>query len=509
MLLQITAYSTVLFVNFIFLLVLSLFLIRRKNYKGALLLGYVMAAAAWWSLMGALEGSVYGSANKVLLSQLSYLGITLAGPMWLLFSIEFAQYDKNAFRWVKYLLTVFVIFACTVVFTNEYHHLLWTSTRAVSEGGFATVVYEHGPLFYVHMIGQYLCLASGVGLLAYYASKQMVETKRLVRNTLLSIIFPWIANIAYIYIPSFENGYDLTPIAFAATGLVLSYSFFRNKYFELLPAAREKVLDSITSGIVITNARGEVIETNVAAKKMMGDDSKKGTTIMGRGMFINTAEGFEVFIKKLNVWVEVMRTALLDDKKRAVGYIYYLHNITKQKNEREKIKKSEFLFSSIINFLPDPVFVIDEKGVVINWNKAMETMTGIKSEVMVGKGDYAYSVPFYGKKRPMLVDLVLKGISTSKYYKGQDIHREGETLSVYLEGKNQVVLCVAKPLYDNYGRKVGAIEIVRDVTAQKNAERELHERIETLDKLNDIMLRREKRLSELSSRLKNQSSQDE
>jgi hypothetical protein len=33
-------------------------------------------------------------------------------------------------------------------------------------------------------------------------------------------------------------------------------------------------------------------------------------------------------------------------------------------------------------------------------------MTGTRKSEMIGKGDHAYYVPFYGDRRPMLVDLV-------------------------------------------------------------------------------------------------------
>ncbi len=40
-------------------------------------------------------------------------------------------------------------------------------------------------------------------------------------------------------------------------------------------------------------------------------------------------------------------------------------------------------------------------------NKAMEEMTGVPAADMMGKGDYAYTVPFYGKPRGQLMDLIL------------------------------------------------------------------------------------------------------
>jgi PAS domain S-box-containing protein len=61
----------------------------------------------------------------------------------------------------------------------------------------------------------------------------------------------------------------------------------------------------------------------------------------------------------------------------------------------------------IIDFLPDATFVIDRKGAVIAWNRAIETMAGIKAKDMLGKGHNVYVIPFYGKRRPKLADLVL------------------------------------------------------------------------------------------------------
>jgi hypothetical protein len=44
--------------------------------------------------------------------------------------------------------------------------------------------------------------------------------------------------------------------------------------------------------------------------------------------------------------------------------------------------------------------------VVIAWNRAIEMMTQVKAEDILGKGEYEYSLPFYKKRRPILIDLV-------------------------------------------------------------------------------------------------------
>jgi len=70
-------------------------------------------------------------------------------------------------------------------------------------------------------------------------------------------------------------------------------------------------------------------------------------------------------------------------------------------------QESQRRLTDIINFLPDATLVIDADGHVIAWNRAVEEMTGVPAEEMLGKGDYEYAIPFYGERRPILIDLVL------------------------------------------------------------------------------------------------------
>jgi PAS domain S-box-containing protein len=61
---------------------------------------------------------------------------------------------------------------------------------------------------------------------------------------------------------------------------------------------------------------------------------------------------------------------------------------------------------AIIEFLPDATFVIDLTGKVIMWNSAMELLTSISRDSILGKTDYEYALPFYGERRPMLANLI-------------------------------------------------------------------------------------------------------
>jgi len=89
----------------------------------------------------------------------------------------------------------------------------------------------------------------------------------------------------------------------------------------------------------------------------------------------------------------------------AIENAHLFDEIKRQERQAHEMQRR---MADIINFLPDATLVIDRDGKVIAWNHALELMTGTSAEEIVGKGDYAYSVPLYGERRPILIDLVLQ-----------------------------------------------------------------------------------------------------
>jgi len=159
-----------------------------------------------------------------------------------------------------------------------------------------------------------------------------------------------------------------------------------------------------------------------------------------------------------------------EGNERVSGVVNVAVNITHLKRAEEKLE-------NIIDFLPDATFVIDLKGRVMAWNRALQDLTGVKSEEILGKDDYEYALPFYGTRRPMLIDLALSfdDAAAEKY---PSIQREGDTLTTEVfvpkfKGGGANLWAKATPLRDSAGRLLGAIESVRDMTSLRKAEKTL------------------------------------
>ena len=171
-------------------------------------------------------------------------------------------------------------------------------------------------------------------------------------------------------------------------------------------------------------------------------------------------------------------------------------DITEHKKAEDDLRESERRLKDIINFLPDPTFVINSNGEVIAWNRAIEMMTRIKAADILNKGDYEYALPFYGQRRPILIDLVLSVALDECHIediyqnlKRQDHILVGESFIADLDGKSVYLMGTAAALFDSKGNIVGAIQSMRDITEQRlseKAQRELEAELLQAQKMEAI-----------------------
>ncbi|HNX39718.1 MAG TPA: PAS domain S-box protein [Methanothrix sp.] len=177
-------------------------------------------------------------------------------------------------------------------------------------------------------------------------------------------------------------------------------------------------------------------------------------------------------------WIASKGHVFADEDGRPSRIIGIDWDITQREKAREALIESQNRLVEIIDFLPDATLVIDREGRVIAWNKAIEKLTGVKAENMIGKGNYEYALPFYGERRPILIDLVLKSsLDVERCYDNISWLDErtltGEAYMPCLGSGETFLMGNSSILYDSHGDVAGAIESIRDITDRKHMEEDL------------------------------------
>jgi diguanylate cyclase (GGDEF)-like protein/PAS domain S-box-containing protein len=178
------------------------------------------------------------------------------------------------------------------------------------------------------------------------------------------------------------------------------------------------------------------------------------------------------------------KATFMDSAGRTLGLIGAILDITERKRDENALIDSRQQQMDIIDFLPDATFVLDNDKRVIAWNRAIEVMTGISKSEMLGQGDYAHSVPFYGVHRLHLLDLLdlddqeLEAKYSYVVREGNRLHAETFAPALY-GGKGAWISAFGAPLYNTKGERIGAIEAIRDITECKRLEENLSQQAHT------------------------------
>ncbi len=150
-------------------------------------------------------------------------------------------------------------------------------------------------------------------------------------------------------------------------------------------------------------------------------------------------------------------------KERIVGRLWSFRDVTNRKRAGEALAAERNLLSTLIDNLPDNIFIKDSDGRIVMDNSAHRRLLGmITQEETMGKTDF---------------DFFPQELAASYYADEQEIIRSGEALinreepTVNPDGEKRWLLTTKVPLRDHQGMITGIVGINRDITERKRAEK--------------------------------------
>ncbi|QDT03564.1 Signal transduction histidine-protein kinase BarA [Rubripirellula lacrimiformis] len=208
------------------------------------------------------------------------------------------------------------------------------------------------------------------------------------------------------------------------------------------------------------------------ASKALADEKK----IMETGEAMLSQIEYENFADGSESWCSTTKVPLKDTNGRVIGTFGISRDVTEQKRAEQELGRERDLLKTIINNVPDLIYVKDRAGRFVTANASLLNLLKLDSpDDLLGRTDYDFSPP------ELACDYVADDQNVMRDRRPlldrEESHRTDD-------GTELCLLTTKVPLFNPEGDVIGVVGIGHDITQRKMADEEILSAKEIADKAN-------------------------
>lgn len=332
--------SWILFCNFLIAAGIAVYSYLKDLSKSHIYFTYMMLAIAEWSVAAAFESAAQGIEAKIIWSKIEYIGASFTAVFFLKYAFGFSKIRSQWFLKNFWVFRVIPIIVILLVFTNEWHHLIWIDF-SWSDAGNNILNYIHGPAFSLMVAYSLGLVLTGLIFILTSLSYMPSAFRSQANFVMIASVFPFLATLSYSLGFSPLEGLDITVISFMVTGLVFLIGISRYRIFNILPLARHQITEIMQDGVVITDNEYKILFYNPAAKKLLKididfhfTDLKKIDWLFSYCSRPENDSNKEVEIQAgehSNIWYSIVRSRISGKNDKLSGNLIVIRDITRRK----------------------------------------------------------------------------------------------------------------------------------------------------------------------------------
>ncbi len=472
---QYTSYALLPLASAAVLAALSFFAFRRRATPGATPFALLMLAGCQWKLAYALEMGAADLPAKVLWAKVGYLGLAALPLAWLAFALNYTGSGKRLLTPRNLaLLSLVPLLTVGLTWTNGAHGLVWDSTRLDASGPFPAIEVDGGAWFWVNAAYSYLLVLAGTVLLA----RGFVRSSRVYRKRgaalLAGALVTWGGNALYIAGLSPLAHLNPSAVTFPVTGALFAWALFRLRLLDVLPVARDAVVEGMDDGVVVLDDRDVVVDLNPAASRILGG---RASEVVGRGASRIAPLGEAILAHDGPAGAGAGEMSMGEGADRrdyevalspfgtgrpAAGRLVVLRDVTARKRAEEALR----LRDQAIAESGEGILITDParpENPVVYANRGFERITGYPVDEMVGRSCRVLQGP--ARDQPGLRGL-RSAVGEGREWSGvlRNYRRDGTPFWNRLS---------VSPVRDDEGRLTAFVGVMNDVTERQRLEQRL------------------------------------
>ena len=253
-------------------LALSIYTWRHRHVPGAKYFAIFLPIQVTLILGFILELLSPTLIGKIFWDDFQWIGTLLTPVVLLAFAYDYSRQTPSHARLLYTLLTIIALVFLLFIYTDPWHRLIRPLAQLTPGEPFAALIYAFLPIIWLMILYIYGVIFWALGILLRSLIQAPFLYRRQTTVIIIGILIPLIGAVLTLLgvIMTFQR--DVAPITLALGNLVIAWGLFRYRIFDLIPIARDAVIDHMGDAVVILDQRHRIIDLNPEAKKLMGDD---------------------------------------------------------------------------------------------------------------------------------------------------------------------------------------------------------------------------------------------
>jgi diguanylate cyclase (GGDEF)-like protein/PAS domain S-box-containing protein len=326
---------------------------HRQKSAAMWFAGMMLAVAEWLFTSGMVSLSKTPAQARAWVAP-RYFGLTVMLAFFFVFVIQYTGHGKWLSRRLLAIVLVIPIVTQVIIETNSFHHLFLVKVIFSQDGmlmGLDSVRY--GALFWVHTVYSYLIVLIGTGLIVNMAIHTFHLYREQATFMVIGILPPLLTSVsdAFLLIPGLKH--PLAPLGFAFMGASLAWAMFRHQMLDIVPVARDAVIESMSDGLIVLDAREMVVDINPSAGFFLQLDPalviglpvasvfRKWDDLVHQNGGQNTSQSVvDLMVSGEERYFDVRISPLHGRRGQSNGLIVMLRDITERKQAENQLQNS-------------------------------------------------------------------------------------------------------------------------------------------------------------------------
>jgi len=271
----------------------------------------------------------------------------------LIFSVQFSE---NKFRhprlvWGTWL--VLPILFTLLLLTDSHHHLIYPNPHLSLDYPFPELKYDFTFVVYgFSLLYVYGANIYGIGILIRRALQPYNAARFQYWTVAVGFLVPIALSLLSLLNIRVTPQRDISPISFAIGNLIVAWGLFRYRLFNLVPIARERVLENLSDAIIVLDASNRVVDINQVALTNIGKRSEQVIGYPVQEVFAKWPDLIERIQNLEDATLEVSAkvqgkqktydlsiSPIRDDRNNLIGRTFIVHDITNRKMLEERYRQ--------------------------------------------------------------------------------------------------------------------------------------------------------------------------